>query len=220
MTARRHGYRVVASVAGVFFLGVCEMRAAQEPPAAADAALRTFVGRVEAYARLHQRLEAPLPPIETTADPLSRLMNRRYLASAIRAARRHAKPGDIFTPDVADVLRTRLAEGLPAAETAGGAHRLARRRVGNGGRRRRQRTVSRGGERRPSPQLLEHLPPLPGGIQYRICRFGSRALGRSCGHRHRCPARCVPCAISLCHRGDLPDGGLCHDADRSHPVPA
>ena len=169
MTARRHGYRVIASVAGVF-LGVCEMRAAQEPPEAADAALRAFVGRVEAYARLHQRLEAPLPPIETTADPLSRLMNRRYLASAIRAARRHAKPGDIFTPDVADVVRKRLAEGLPAAETAaligslGDGSEMAGAAVVNEPFREEESDAL-------PPQLLEQLPPLPGGIQYRV--FGS-----------------------------------------------
>jgi len=166
MTARCHGYRVIAGLAAVFLLGVGQIRAAQEPPVAAEDAVRGFVARVEAYTWLHERLEGPLPPIETTADPLSRLMNRRYLASAIRAARRYAKPGDILTPDVADVLRTRLAEGLAAAETAaligslGDGSATASAIVNEPFREEESCGVP--------PRLLEQLPPLPGDIQYRI----------------------------------------------------
>jgi hypothetical protein len=168
MSARHHGYRVLATLAAVFLLGVCQAGAAQEPPAASDGdALRAFVSRVEAYARLHQRLEAPLPPFEATGDPFSRLVNRRYLASAIRAARRHAKEGDIFTPDVTDMFRRRLTQVLPVADMTA-------------------LIASLGDESGPPdaavvnepfheeashavpPLLLQALPPLPGGIEYRV----------------------------------------------------
>jgi hypothetical protein len=167
MTVHRHGYRVIAGLAAVFLLGVSQTGAAQEPPVAAEDAVRGFVARVEAYARLHQRLEAPLPPIGTTADRLSRLVNRRYLASAIRSARRDAKRGDIFTSDVADVLRLRLTEGLTAAERAalisspGGEADVAGTAV--------VYEPFREEESCGVPlRLLEQLPPLPGDIQYRI----------------------------------------------------
>ncbi len=170
MTVRRHGCRVIASVAAAFFLGVWQIRAAQEPAVAAEDAVRSFVARVEAYARLHQRLEAPLPPLEG-ADPLSRLVNRRYLAAAIRVARRHAKQGDVLTPDVAEVLRQRLTEGLSATERAalipsrGGEADMAGAAVVNEPFREEESCAV-------PARLLERLPPLPEGVLYRILGSG------------------------------------------------
>jgi hypothetical protein len=166
MTGHRHAYRVIATVATVFLLGVCQA-AAQNPSGATEDALRAFITRVEAYARLHQRLEAPLPPLDATADPLSRLMNRRYLASAIRAARRHANEGDIFTPDVVDLFRSRLAEVMAGRDMAavigafGEESWPADAPVVND-------PFREDASRAVPPLLLQALPPLPGGIEYRI----------------------------------------------------
>lgn len=74
-------------------------------------ALRAFHERVEAYAALHRRL-APPPPATSAPDPLSKLLTRVYLASAIRNARPGADQGNIFTPDVTALFRTRLADSL------------------------------------------------------------------------------------------------------------
>jgi hypothetical protein len=107
------------------------------------------------------------PPLEATADPMSRLLNRRYLASAIRAARRETQQGDIFTPDVADLLRTRLAQMLaghdismvtgPRGDESWPADAPV---VNEPFREEASRAV-------PTP-FLQALPPLPGDIEYRI----------------------------------------------------
>ena len=77
----------------------------------ADAAMRQFHQRVDSYAALHRRL-APPPPATTSADPISKLLSRNYLAAAIRGARRYAQQGEIFTPDVAMLFRWALAESI------------------------------------------------------------------------------------------------------------
>jgi hypothetical protein len=74
-------------------------------------ALRAFHERVEAYAALHRRL-APPPPDALAPDPLAKLLTREYLASAIRNARPGVNQGNIFTPDVTALFRTRLADLL------------------------------------------------------------------------------------------------------------
>jgi hypothetical protein len=77
----------------------------------ADAALSVFHERVDSYVALHRRLAPPLAAADST-DPLSRLLTKQYLASAIRSSRRTAQQGDIFTPDVAAVFRQLLADSI------------------------------------------------------------------------------------------------------------
>ena len=158
----RHAFRALATLAAVVLLGVWQAGGGQIPTDAADAALRAFTARIETYARLHERLEIRFPALETTTNPLSRLLNRRYLATAIRAARQHAKEGDIFTPEVADLFRARLAEGMGGRETAIGLPDDEGWPVA---------VVNEPFAEQASfvipPFLLQGLPPLPGGIEYR-----------------------------------------------------
>ena len=89
MSARRHGYRVIARLAAVFFLGACQMGAVQNHrrrggrSARLRRESRRTCGCINAWRRRCRHSRG--------ADALSRLVNRRYVASAIRAARRHAK---------------------------------------------------------------------------------------------------------------------------------
>jgi hypothetical protein len=76
-----------------------------------DVALAVFHERVDSYVALHRRLAPPLAAADST-DPLSRLLTKQYLASAIRSSRRTAQQGDIFTPDVAAVFRQLLADSI------------------------------------------------------------------------------------------------------------
>ena len=75
----------------------------------ADAALGVFHERVESYAALHRRLA---PPVTTSTDPLSKLLTRSYLATAVRGARRYAQQGEIFTPEIATLFRWMLADSI------------------------------------------------------------------------------------------------------------
>jgi hypothetical protein len=77
----------------------------------ADAALGVFHERVESYAALHRRL-APLPAVTTSIDPISKLLTRNYLATAVRGARRYAQQGEIFTPEIAALFRWVLADSI------------------------------------------------------------------------------------------------------------
>ncbi len=73
-------------------------------------ALDTFQRQVEAYAVLHRRLAASLPPLASRLDGHSWTIARTYLASAIRAARSTARQGDFFTPDVTRFFRVVIEE--------------------------------------------------------------------------------------------------------------
>jgi hypothetical protein len=77
----------------------------------ADAALQVFHEQVESYAALHRRLA---PPLATTAgtDPLSKLLTRQYVASAVRSARRYAHQGEIFSPEIATLFRWMLTDSI------------------------------------------------------------------------------------------------------------
>lgn len=77
----------------------------------ADAALQVFHERVESYAALHRRL-APPPATTTGTDPLSKLLTRQYLASAVRSARRYSQQGEIFSPEIATLFRWMLADSI------------------------------------------------------------------------------------------------------------
>jgi hypothetical protein len=127
-------------------------------------AARMFTERVERYARLRARLEEPLPSFETRRDAWSLLLTRRYLASAIRAARARAAQDPIFAPPVDGFFREAVARAIENVDIEG--------------------LVERGGEDavdlvidEPVPDwalqevplpLLERLLPVPAAISYRI----------------------------------------------------
>lgn len=164
MTARRHG-RLIAGMTALLLL-VERAPAAAQAAAASDAALRVCVARVEAYARLRQRLVGKLPAFGVTTDALAHAVNRMYLAASIRDARRWATEGEVFTPDAADVLRSRLAA---AAFVSGLLPSQQRQMEAVGPLDIQVNEPLREEERREVPRaLLDALPPLPGGIEYRI----------------------------------------------------
>jgi hypothetical protein len=75
-------------------------------------AWQLFDARVAAYAELHQRLDAVLPPWEPSADMHLIDVRRAHLASAIRRERPDARQGDIFEPAVAIAVRGTIADAL------------------------------------------------------------------------------------------------------------
>jgi hypothetical protein len=116
MTRRSAFFRIVAgsglavAVATLAAAGATEA-GAQSAVFDPDDTLAVFHERVDSYVALHRRL-APPPAAADSTDPLSRLLTRQYLASAIRSSRRTTQPGDIFTPQVAAVFRQLLADSI------------------------------------------------------------------------------------------------------------
>lgn len=68
-----------------------------------------FVARVEAYNQLREKLMADLPrlPDKATAEEVEK--RQVALQGRIAAARKGAKPGDIFVPDMQAVVRALMA---------------------------------------------------------------------------------------------------------------
>ena len=76
------------------------------------AALQSFQQRVGAYSALHRQLAASLPPLGARIDRQSLLAARKFLASAIKAARPSARQGDFFTPTVSRIFRDIIGDTI------------------------------------------------------------------------------------------------------------
>ena len=92
-----------------------------EPKVNADALLLVDLKqRIDKYMELHNRLEKKGPALKRTDEPAKIKASQDALAAAIQAERVGAKQGDIFTPEVAQLLRRLLApevKGKEGAET-------------------------------------------------------------------------------------------------------
>lgn len=78
---------------------------ARPQSAAESKALADFTARVDQYVELHRRLEAKLPPLNDKMTPAALDKHQRDLEKMIRAERKDAKRGDIFTPEVEAVIK-------------------------------------------------------------------------------------------------------------------
>jgi hypothetical protein len=98
---------------------------AQAAPAAAktnpDAQLLIeFKTRIDQYMALHNKLEKEAPPLKETRDPAQIKASQDVLAMKIREARKTAKQGDIFTPEIRQLFRRLMypeTKGAIGAET-------------------------------------------------------------------------------------------------------
>jgi hypothetical protein len=79
------------------------------PLAMEERALAQFDHAVDEYVALHRRLERSLPPERLFGDAEEMFAARAKIRSAILAARRNARQGDIFTPGVAQAFVDNLA---------------------------------------------------------------------------------------------------------------
>jgi hypothetical protein len=90
--------------------------AAQKPPAVTagssgtttnpDAQLLVdFKTRVDQYMALHNKLKKEAPPLKTTKEPAQIKASQDVLAMKIREARKTAKQGDVFSPDIRQLFR-------------------------------------------------------------------------------------------------------------------
>lgn len=77
-------------------------------------AVSDFEKRVSVYAKLRSGVQSDLPPLKTTDSPEKIALEQRNLADAIRAARRDARQGDIFTPPIAAEFRRLIALAIGA----------------------------------------------------------------------------------------------------------
>ena len=77
-------------------------------------AIATFQRAADDYAFAHRRIERRMPPLEVTADAATLRRAIDAMAVEIRAARDHAREGDLFTPALQPILRARIARAMRA----------------------------------------------------------------------------------------------------------
>ena len=78
--------------------------------------LTEFNTRIDQYVALHRRLERSFPPEQMFDDWEEMSQARDDLADAIRDARPHARPGDIFSPGFREVVTMSVEETLARAD--------------------------------------------------------------------------------------------------------
>jgi hypothetical protein len=96
-----------AAVAGLALLiGVLVPGVRGAPPDVNQRArvLKEFTDRCQEYAKLHEKLASDLPKLPKEATPEQIAAHEDALAAAIRAARKDARQGDFFTPEISRVL--------------------------------------------------------------------------------------------------------------------
>lgn len=137
------------------------------PSSDGSGALATFSVRVERYVAARDRLERPLPSLDSHRDGWSLMLTRRYLASTIRRTRINVRQGEFFAPPVDDLFRSLIAKATHDVEIEG----LTNTDVALTGSRIDLATnepLPRWAIQAVPDALLQYLPPLPHAIEYRI----------------------------------------------------
>ena len=95
------------AIAGLLIVGtLAAFPGARQEKVNPDAQLlQEFKQRIDKYMELHNRLEKKAPRLKSTEDPAKIKASQDALAALIRAERATAKPGEIFTPEIAKVFR-------------------------------------------------------------------------------------------------------------------
>jgi hypothetical protein len=141
--------------------------AAQAPVNAKAATMKEFRDRADAYLALHKKVADDLPPLKETDDPQKIADREKLLGTSIGKARTGARAGEIFgnaAPLVTTIVRDDLGHRSRADRKALFSEMPAR-------------VPALGiNDIYPSavplvtfpPALLQSLPPLPEGLEYRF----------------------------------------------------
>lgn len=155
----------------------CAMQAQQkrpqepEPRTNPDAlVLLDFNERIKSYMKIHKEHEGDAPPMKETEDPAKITASQKALADKIRAARKGARQGEIFTP----AIRTKFRQ-LMYPETVGTAGRETKSVMKEDAPTTATIPLKVNAEYPQSqplptvpPNVLAALPPLPEDLEYRI----------------------------------------------------
>jgi hypothetical protein len=132
--------------------------------------LQDFTKRVDAYMDVHKRLEKRAPPLKTTDDPAKIKASQDGLAAAIRAERKTAKQGEIFTPEIAALFRRLMHPETKGAQGADTRKAMKEDAPSPKTVPIKVNAVYPEGAPLPSvpPNLLADLPKLPEDLEYRV----------------------------------------------------
>ena len=140
-------------------------------PVNADAqVLGDFKKRIDGYMHLHNKLAKDSPPLKETKDPAKIKASQDTLAAKIRTARADAKQGEIFTPEIRQLLRRLMYPETKGAD--GRANKAAMKEEAG----ELKSVVLKVNARYPddaplmtvAPDILAALPKLPEDLEYRF----------------------------------------------------
>jgi hypothetical protein len=127
-----------------------------------------FKTRIDQYMDLHKRLEKEGPPLKETKNPAHIQASQDALAARLQAARKGARPGEIFTPEIRQLIR-RLMYPETKGPDAKAVKEVIREDAPKGVP---IRVNAKYPENAPlptvPPSLLAALPKLPEELEYRI----------------------------------------------------
>ena len=134
--------------------------------------LQEFQKRIEEYVDLREKVEDKGPALKETKDPAKIRASQDALAQNIRAARKGARPGDIFTPEIRQLFRRLMypeLKGRKGAETKEVIKEDAPAPASVP-----FKVNAKYPEEEPLPtvpaNVLAALPKLPEGLEYRIVK--------------------------------------------------
>ncbi len=141
--------------------------ATQPPVNPKAAAMKAFRDRADAYLSIHKKVADSLPPLKETSDPQKIAAREKLLGEGIRGARRGARPGDIFGEIAPLIVKTIRADLR---------HRTATDRKALFSEMPSPLPPLKVNDIYPSTvplgtfpaSLLQTLPPLPDGLEYRF----------------------------------------------------
>jgi hypothetical protein len=142
------------------------LNAQQRPVNAQGAAIKGFLDRVNDYIALQKKEDDGLPKLQPREDTSKTEVHQRALAARIRLAREHASPGDLFR-DAAPLIREIVlqdAQSRAPQEKKAQMEEVPRKdplKVN-------AEYPEKAALATVPPLLLEQLPRLPEGLEYRF----------------------------------------------------
>jgi hypothetical protein len=88
------------------------------PPDLKAPGFQEFSDRVQKYVQLHKSVEATVPKLKSTNEPELIAAHQKILARKIKAARAHAKQGDVFTPAAKQAFLKAMSSEFQGAQAA------------------------------------------------------------------------------------------------------
>ncbi len=121
------------------------------------------------YLKLSKKQQAGLPPLKSTDSPHQIHQRQELLAARVKAARQGARQGDIFTPDVSQVIKHLITQAYQAANPARVTATLRHAEPAVQVRLQVNAVYPQNVPLQTTPaSILMNLPPLPAELEYRI----------------------------------------------------
>ena len=147
-----------------------QRKPANKPPANPQAlTISKFQNRVKTYVEQRNKLDDSLKDVPKQTDPASADRHQRALQKLVQTSRSSAKPGDIFTPDMQQLVRQllrpifagkdgrQIRDEIHDNEYKGNAPLVVNARYPD------EVPLST-----VTPKVLQALPKLPGELEYRF----------------------------------------------------